>query len=135
MFTSRKFIPLAFLLFVLCNFAGCGVTQVFDKAETPLQKAYALSATYNILLERAAETIQNTATPTSVVNDIARIESQATPIIMSMEDALVSYMTISTLLEQGKTTDDKLIIAAENLESWTVSVENIIAEFAAILSD
>jgi hypothetical protein len=123
---------LFYLSFISLLIVACS-SNPFSTAQTISQKAYAVEASYNILLEQAVEIGSKPTTPPDVVDKIISAQEKATPIVVSLSEAARDYADAKSRLSAGVTTADKVLILAENLESWTLQAEEAIASFKAIL--
>jgi hypothetical protein len=128
---------LAFLLAiavpVTLALPGCGTTSAVKQAETPEQKAYALYGTYVIFQEKAAELVQDTATPESVKQDLREADKVAYPVAESLVDAVLEVEAIRQQISTGLTTEEKLTIAIQNLSTiYFTAAPKLLAVVAAV---
>ncbi len=118
-----------FLLFVFVALAGCS-TNPFKYTDTPAQKAYAIERAYNIVLEGALDVVSSPATSASIKSSIRRVEAQTTPVIDSLANAFAQYEVVRAQLAQGESSDEKLAIAAAELDNWVRQAERALAQLA-----
>lgn len=110
--------------------AGCAGLNPLASAETPAQKAYAISASYNIVLESAAEIVEDPTAPIELRRTIQRTEARTTPIVDELEDAFVELTTIRAEYRAGATTEERLQLAVDNLEAWVDRAEAALVDLA-----
>jgi len=105
-------------LLMALTLSGCGITDVFEAAETPEQKYVAVSGTYEIILETADELVHNPSTPLEVVQAIDDTQKRTTPVFDALDQAFLDYMVAKAELEAGETTEERLAILAANLGNY-----------------
>lgn len=96
--------------------AACTGNPV-QQAETVEQKAYALYGTYVIFQERAAELVQDTATPENVKQALREADRVAYPVAESLVEAVLEVETIRQQVAAGMTSEERLTIAISNLST------------------
>lgn len=99
-------------------------------AETPLQKAYAIEASYNIVLEQSIEVAR--AQPT-LRDEIQAVEARTTPIIDSLGQAIVEYTVERAKFAQGMTSAAAAEVVARNLDDWLTRAEAALVSLATAL--
>lgn len=70
--------------------AACGT--IFNTAETPQQRAYALLGTFAAIEETALELVTNPATPDAAVEAIAQADAAAKPLADALLAAAEAYL-------------------------------------------
>lgn len=120
-------LPLIVALVALCALAGCSSNPVAI-AETPLQTAYAIEASYNIVLEHAVELAEANQ---GVREAVLRVEARTTPIIDSLGAAIVDYVTAKSAFALGESTEARIAVVAANLESWIGQAQRALVDLAA----
>lgn len=124
------------LLIVAMTFiAGCQGLNPFAQAETLEQKAFALEASYNIVLASAVDLVADPAVPDGAKKRILRVEEQATIVVESLAAATDEYIAAEALLEENRTTEERLIIVANNLERWILNAESAIGRLSMIVKE
>lgn len=99
-------------------------------AETPLQKAYAIEASYNIVLEQAV----NVATSQPDLRQrIQQVEARTTPTIDQLGQLMVAYTVERAKVAAGESTEARLTIVAGNLENWITQAERALIDLSAVL--
>jgi hypothetical protein len=127
---------LAFLLAiavpVVLILPGCGSNPV-QQAETTEQKAYALYGTYVIFQEKAAELVQDTATPDSVKQALRDADKAAYPVAESLVEAVIEVESIRQQIASGLTSEERLTIAIQNLSTiYFTAAPKLLAVVAAV---
>ncbi len=117
------------LLFLCVTLMACGANP-FKYTETPAQKAYAIERAYNIVLEGALDIVSSPASSPWLKSSIRLVERQTTPVIDSLSNALAEYEIVRAQLSQGESSDEKLTIAAANLEDWVGQAEAALSQLA-----
>ena len=117
------------LLFLCVTLMACGANP-FKYTETPAQKAYAIERAYNIVLEGALDIVRSPAVEEWTKSCIRRVEAQTTPVINELSDAFADYEIVRAQLSQGESSDEKLTIAAANLEDWVRRAEAALSQLA-----
>jgi len=124
----------SFLLgIIMVALSACAITEPVSVAETPAQKAYAISATYNILLESARDLVVDESVSLSVRRAIQNAEAVTTPVLSSLEDAYVDYVVAKAKFDQGQSTAEQLTIVADNLMMWITQAERALIRLAAAI--
>src|SRR5262245_13950766 len=87
-------LALACVLVVLpaCTSLGVKTESPFVAAKTIDQEAYALIGTYAATLEEATDIVRDPSTPASVKKALAKAEAVATPLVETVEIAIVAYL-------------------------------------------
>lgn len=124
----------SFLLgIIMVALSACVITDPVNVAETPAQKAYAISATYNILLESARDLVVDESVSLSVRRAIQNAEAVTTPVLSSLEDAYVDYVVARAKFDQGQSTQEQLTIVADNLMMWITQAERALIRLATAI--
>lgn len=119
-------------ILTLMAVAACAPMPV-QQAETPEQKAYALYGTYVIFQERAAELVQDTATPENVKQALREADRVAYPVAESLVDAVLEVEAIRQQVAAGMTSEEKLTIAISNLSTiYFSAAPKLLAVAAAV---
>ncbi len=126
--TARSRLFAAILIVAACA-VGCASNPI-SVAETPLQKAYAIEASYNIVLEQAVEVAR--AQP-ALRDRIQTIEARTTPIIDQLGERIVDYTVERAKLNAEQTTAERVAVVAANLEAWIGQAETALVDLAAVL--
>lgn len=109
--------------------AGCSSNPV-AVAETPAQTAYAISASYNVVLEAAASIVEDTAAPIDLRRGVQAAERQSTPVIEALEEAFADYQVARAEFAAGETTAERLDVATRNLEAWLTQAERALVDLS-----
>lgn len=126
--------PRAFMALLLVYAAlalGACANNPITAAETHAQKAFAISASYNIVLESAADIVEDRSAPLELRRQIQAAEARTTPVVNELEDAFAEYQVIAAEWRQGQTTEERLNLAADNLARWITNAERALIELAA----
>lgn len=127
---NLKFLAVPFLAMFL---TACALVQPVEVAETPAQKAYALSGTYNVLLETAAELVADPLVNEEVKVTIQLVEARTTPVVNSLDNAYANFVVEKARFDAGQSDVEKLDIATANLERWVVLAEDALLELATAI--
>lgn len=120
-------LPLIVALVALCAIAGCASNPIAI-AETPLQTAYAIEGSYNIVLEHAVELAESNQ---GVREAVLRVEARTTPIVDSLSTAIADYVTARSALALGEGDEARLAVVAANLETWIAQAQRALVDLAA----
>ena len=123
------------VLVAALTLAGCAGLNPIAAAETPAQHAYAIAASYNVLLESAADIVEDTSAPTELRRAVQATELRTTPVIDALEQSFAEYQVARAQFAAGATTADRLEIATANLAGWLDQAEGALVELAAALGD
>ena len=107
---------------------GCANTNPVAAADTPEQRAYAAYGTFVIAQETAADLVEDASIPDGVRLRIISAEERAKPVADSLLDAYTEYLIIKAEFDEGRTGDQRLIIAANNLDDWVTQLAPLVAE-------
>lgn len=121
----------ALLICLTLVIQACSNVNPFAVAESPTQQVYALESTYNIVLEQAVKAVNLESTSQNTKDRIVAAERRATPVIESLSQAFKEYTLVRIQLAQGSTSEEKMAIAAEDLEAWVLKAEAAIANLSA----
>ena len=113
--------------------AGCENINPFAAAQTIEQKSYAVQATYNILLNQAITLIQNPAIGDESKSKVFDAERATTPIVKELAFYTQEYITVKKTLAEGGTTEENLLILADNLEAWITTAEKALDRLSSII--
>src|SRR5690606_5619380 len=119
-----------FVLLTAALVSACGVFQPYEAAETTEQRAYAVSKSYNVLLESARDIVVNEALPADLRRAVQAVEARTTPVIDELDKAVVAYTVERAKFAQAKTTAEKLDVVSLNLERWLMKAEEALADLA-----
>jgi hypothetical protein len=106
------------ILLMALAIGGCGATKPYEAAETPMQKAYAISASYNVVLESARDIVVDDSVDIRVRRFIQTVEARTTPTVDELENALALYLVEKAKFDRGQTTAEKLEVVNNNLIYW-----------------
>lgn len=110
--------------------ASCAYNPV-AAAKTPEQKAFAIYGEFVVFEEAAAKVASNPTTPATVLASIKSADARAKPVMDSTLSAALEVVSIEQQIAAGSTTQDKLVIATANLQSWvdqgTPLVNNLVS--------
>lgn len=106
------------LLLTLVALASCRGINPMAAAETSEQRAYAAYGTFVIMQEKAVDLARNETLSRSVRLGIINAEERAKPVADSLLDAINEYDAIRAQLDAGTTTEDRVVIASNNLDNW-----------------
>ena len=107
---------------------GCAGTNPIAAAETPEQRAYAAYGTFVIAQETAADLVEDTAIPRGVKLRIIAAEERAQPVAESMLEAYMEFLIIKAEFDAGDTSEQRLTIAARELDDWVTQLAPLVAE-------
>lgn len=120
-------------VFALLVLAGCSITSPYKAAETTEQKAYAVAASYNVVLESARDIVVDTTVNNDVRRAVQRATQRTTPVMSSLEDAVALYTAERVKFESGQSTQDKLNVVADNLALWLVQGEQALIDLVTAI--
>lgn len=118
------------VLVVSALMAGCQSEPV-AAANTPGQKAAALLGDFNIYEAASLSIGQNTAIPIGARRAVLDAAIAAKPVADSAQAALTTYRQVTTALSAGTTTQDKVLIAATNLQNWITQLSTLVTSLVA----
>lgn len=98
----------------LIGLSGCKVLQAGDTIE---QKSYALYGSFVVFEEQAAKLVQEPEVPESIKEVLRDADSEAKPLADALLDAAGEVVLIKQALAEGKTTEEKVNIAIQNLST------------------
>lgn len=110
----------------LLAFTGCATTPQ-SVVSTACQKqasyqvercAMAVADLYAVYQQRGLEIVQDTSTPAEVREAIKTADAAATPVMRELLASTRVYLQVKADLAAGTTTEDKVVIANEQLEQW-----------------
>lgn len=115
------------LLFAIA-LAGCQSANPMAAANTNEQRAYAAYGTFVIFQEKAADLAEDSAIPRGVKLRIIQAEERAKPAADSLLDAYTEFLVIRAQFDAGQTTEEKVLIASNNLNDWVTRLLPLINE-------
>lgn len=114
----------------LAMLAACAANPL-QIAETPAQQAYAIERVYTDVV--LAQAVELAAAQPNMRPGIQAVERRTTPVIDQLVDAIAAYEIERAKFAQGETTEARLVIVAENLESWLDQAQRALIELDAAL--
>jgi len=107
-------------LLMLLALEGCSVTpaRVYQAAETPEQKAFAVYGTFVVYEEQAAVLVQDERVPAGFKSWIKSADARAKPLVDAMLEAALTVEQVRSDFAKGVTTLDKLVIVSMELDKW-----------------
>lgn len=111
-----------FTCFMLAT-VGCASISPIPIAKTLEQKVYATYGSFVVFEVQAAELIKSPDVPPEVKTLIRQADAVAKPAADSMFDAAVELIKIKGELEAGQTTEERVLIATQNLNRWYLEAE------------
>jgi hypothetical protein len=131
--TTHGLLYVALLALMALNQGCVSTPDPFEHADTVQLKAYALERTYNVVLTWGVTLLADPAVPESVKQLVRDAETTTTPTVEALAAAAADYDLLRVQLAAGQTTDERLLIAAANLENWLATAERNVAAFAGIV--
>lgn len=123
----------AVLLVLVALSAGCASINPITAAKTLEQKVYATYGTFVVFETQAAELVKAPDVPAEVKALIKQADAAAKPAADAMFDAAVQLVKIKADLEAGQTTEERVLIATQNLNRWYLEAEpRILALITAV---
>ena len=113
----------AILLVAISLSTGCASINPVASAKTLEQKVYATYGSFVVFEVQAAELVSSPDVPPEVKALIKKADSVAKPAADAMFDAAVQLIKIKSDLAAGQTTDEKVLIATQNLNRWYMEAE------------
>lgn len=113
--------PLMFL-------SGCQSTNPIGAAETAEQRAYAAYGTFVIFQEKAADLVEQPELSRGLKLRIINAEEAAKPVAESLLDAYTELLAVRAQFDAGQTTEEKVVIASNNLNSWITRLAPLVNE-------
>jgi hypothetical protein len=126
----RLSLPLPLLLLML---AAC-TTNPFKTAETPEQNADALYGSYAIWAEQGAEFLKDPTVADEVKRPVAEAIVAAQGPTNSFQDALIQLSKVKAELAAGTTSQEKLLIAQQNVDRWFLEAKPLIDKLISAVS-
>lgn len=123
------------LMVAIAMMIACASINPFAAAETLEQRAYAAESAYNIVLQSALDLVTDPNVPASVKSKILEAEATATPVIEGLSQAVSDLLAAKAALAAGTTTEGKVLLIAQFLETWIRQAESAIAAMARIIND
>lgn len=107
---------------------GCAADPV-RAAKTPLQKAYAALQDYQTAQELGLVFVEDANTPAVVKQALIKAEAAATALVHPTRVAAQTLDQIAKDVKAGASTEEKLAIATQNLNQWTLNLQKAVDEF------
>lgn len=120
---QRLSIPLIVPLLLIL--AAC-TSNPFKTAETGEQKSDALYGSYVIAKEQGATLLGNPSITDSAKRPLAELMVASKPVADSLQNALIEYSTVRSQLAAGTTSEERLLIAQQNVDEWTAKASPLI---------
>lgn len=124
---------LAFLLAVAVPVTvmlpGCGINRPLEEAKTLEQKAFATYGSFVIVKEQAAKLYVDPTTPEEVKKALKSANDAATGPINLMYEGAVALKNARADLDAGRTTEEKVLIAAQELLNWYLAARPVYENF------
>jgi hypothetical protein len=124
---------LAFLLAVAVPVTimlpGCGINRPLEEAQTLEQKAFATYASFVIVKEQAAKLYVDPSTPEEVKKALKTANDAATAPINLMYEGAMALKDARADLDAGRTTEEKVLIAAQELLNWYLAARPLYESF------
>lgn len=111
---------------------GC-VSDPVRAAKTPLQTAYAALQDYETAQQFGLAFVEDKNTPAAVKDGLIKAESAATALVHPTRVAAQTVEQIRKDLQAGKSTQEQLAIATQNLNQWTLNLQKAVDEFSAAI--
>lgn len=102
---------------------GCASINPVASAKTLEQKVYATYGSFVVFEVQAAEVIKSPDVPPEVKALIRQADAAAKPAADAMFDAAVELIKIKSDLEAGQSTEERVLIATQNLNKWYLEAE------------
>ncbi len=126
---------LAFLLAVAVPVTvmlpGCGINRPLEEAKTLEQKAFATYGSFVIVKEQAAKLYVDPSTPEEVKKALREANNAATGPINLMYEGAMALKDARADLDAGRTTEEKVLIAAQELLNWYLAARPLYESFDA----
>lgn len=130
--TKLKLNALPLLLLLLLTAAGCPLNPVHT-AQTVEQKADAIYGEYVIAKEQGAALLNDATIPDTAKRPLAEAMVSSKATADSLHDALGEYSKVKSQLAAGTTSNDKLVIAEQNLSTWLAESQPLIQKLIDIV--
>lgn len=127
-----------FWLFVWAALSGCAsVPNPVAAAETPDQKAFALYGQYTILVETAADLVEDPRVPNPVKLRIQQADARLTPAVIPMGGAARQYRDYRELLAEARAAGqgDRAESLAESLAAWETRLQELTVNTIATMQE
>jgi hypothetical protein len=100
-------------------FASCvAALNPVAAAKTTEQKAFAIYGEFVVFEEAAAKIAKDPSTQLSVLQALRMADTKAKAVMDTTLNAALDVIEIERQIAVGQTTQDKLLIATTNLQSW-----------------
>jgi hypothetical protein len=106
-------------------------TNPFKTAETPEQTADALYGSYAIAEEQGAKLLKDATISDDLKRPVAEAMVAAKEPANSFQDALVQYSTVRAQFAAGNTSQERLVIAQQNVDRWLAEAKPLIDKLIA----
>ncbi len=118
MITNKPQISWFLLLLNVALLSACQAINPMGAAETNAQRAYAAYGTFVIFQEKAADLVEDPNVSRSAKLSIINADERAKPVADNLLDAYADFLVAQAEFMAGRTTEEKLLIASNNLNSW-----------------
>lgn len=119
-----------FPLLLLFALSGCAVNP-FHTAQTVEQKGDAAYGQYVIAKEQGAALLNDPNIPEGAKRRLAQAMVASKEVADSLQDALIEYSLIKGELSSGTSSQERLVIAQENISRWLAQAQPVINELVA----
>ncbi|TXH43824.1 MAG: hypothetical protein E6Q97_33590 [Desulfurellales bacterium] len=127
---SHPVIGALLILAALASVAGCSSLAV-SQAKTTEQRAAALLGDFTVFQHASLIIAEDATVVPEVRRAVANAAIAAKPVADQLDAALRQYRSIAGALEAGQTTEEKVAIAAANLNRWILELTPLIRDLAA----
>lgn len=119
----------AFMAIVLLAVAGCA-SNPFKEAQGPNEQIWVVLKEYrNVLDTQVLPAMRDTRIPENVRRTLGDLNRQGTPAVIAAVKSYSEFAQAKAEVAAGLTTEDKLLIAAENLNSHVQDLHDIVVGF------
>ena len=116
---------------------GCATADRYvpsAHAETPVQHAYALHATFDVLLERAAEIADDPRTPDTLAAAIGDAKDVGVPAVESMLQAVLAVETVRQAADAGEEPPERVDAALRALEQEIARLRPVVTDLIRVVT-
>lgn len=106
------------LVLLATALSACATINPISSAKTVEQKVYATYGSFVVFEQQAAALMQSPDVPIEVKRAIQQADAIAKPAADQLFDATVALIKVKAELAAGTTTDEKVLIATNNLLRW-----------------
>lgn len=125
----------AILLVAVSLSTGCASINPITSAKTLEQKVYATYGSFIVFEVQASQLVSSPDVPPEVKDLIKQADAIAKPAADAMFDAAVELIKIKADLAAGQTTDEKVLIATQNLNRWYLEAEPKITQLITTIRE